>query len=82
MSLPSIYYSINLLVELLMLTTPFLLSDNTSVDFGLIILLILKGVFSESELWNPDLNKSFNMAISPLLLYFASIIVFKIVAIV
>jgi hypothetical protein len=61
-----------------MITTPGLPQYGASVVIGLISLLSLKEVLSASEKWNSSLNSSLNLAILPLLLVFAGILLFKI----
>jgi hypothetical protein len=65
-----------------MVTTPGLPQYGAVVVVGLIILLSLKEVLSASEKWNLSLNSSFNLAISPLLVSFIMIVVYKIAEIV
>jgi hypothetical protein len=57
-----------------MITSPGLPQYGFAVVFGLIVLLSLKEVFSESEKWNNSLNSSFNLAILPLCLAFLAVI--------
>ncbi|MCQ1535081.1 hypothetical protein FTO70_05135 [Methanosarcina sp. KYL-1] len=64
-----------------MVTSPGLPQYGAAVVVGLIALLSLKEVLSASEKWNKSLNNSFNLAILPLLVCFAAIVLFKISAI-
>lgn len=61
-----------------MITTPGLPQYGATITVGLIALLSIKEVLSASDKWNEYLNNSFNIAVIPLLLSFAAIVVFKI----
>lgn len=65
-----------------MITIPGLPQYGVSVVVGLIALLSLKEVLSASKYWNKYLNRSFNLAIIPLLLSFMGIVVFKVAEII
>ncbi|KKG09300.1 hypothetical protein [Methanosarcina sp. 2.H.A.1B.4] len=65
-----------------MVTSPGLPQYGAAVVIGLIALLSLKEVLSASKSWNKSLNSSFNLAIIPLLLSFAGIVVFKVAEII
>jgi hypothetical protein len=65
-----------------MITSPGLPQYGAAVVVGLIALLSLKEVISASGHWNKSLNSSFNMAIMPLLLCFASIVCFEVISII
>lgn len=65
-----------------MITTPGLPQYRAIVVVGLIVLLSLKEVLSASEQWSKYLDNSFNLAIVPLLLCFAGIVVFKVATII
>jgi hypothetical protein len=65
-----------------LVTRPGLPQYGVLVVIGLIILLSLKQVLSESEIWNKYLNNSFNLAIVPLLFTFAGIVIYKVAQII
>lgn len=65
-----------------MITTPGLSQYGAVIVVGLIVLLSLKEVLSASEKWNSSLNSSFNLAISPLLISFMMMILYKVAEIV
>jgi hypothetical protein len=64
-----------------MFITPGLPQYGALIVVGLIALLSLKEVLSASEKWNKYLNTSFNQAILPLLLVFASIVYYKVTSV-
>lgn len=57
-----------------MITSPGLQEYGVAAVVGLIVLLSLKEVLSASEHWNKSLNSSFNLAILPLSVCFALIV--------
>jgi hypothetical protein len=61
-----------------MSTTPGLTQYGSAVVAGLIIFLCSKEVISTSELWNRNLNNSFNMVILPMVLCFVTIAAYKV----
>ncbi|MGB9927710.1 MAG: hypothetical protein ACPK85_04830 [Methanosarcina sp.] len=61
-----------------MITTPGLPQYGAIVVVGLIALLSLKEVLSASEKWSKYLENSFNLAIIPLLVCFAGIVLYKV----
>lgn len=58
-----------------MITSPGLQEYGVAAVVGLIVLLSLKEVLSASEHWNKSLSSSFNLAIVPLFVCFAFIVV-------
>jgi hypothetical protein len=61
-----------------MIASPGLSQYGAAVVVGLIVLLSLREVLSASKQWSKSLNSSFNLAVLPLLLCFACIVVFEI----
>lgn len=63
-------------------TTPGIPQYGSIVIAGLITLLSLKEVLTKSERWNRNIKNSFNMVILPLVLCFATIVTYKVAAII
>ena len=65
-----------------MITSPGLPQYGAAVVVGLIVLLSLKEILSASEKWSKSLSGSFNLAILPLFVSFALIVIFNIVRVI
>lgn len=64
-----------------MITSPSLPEYWTLVIIGLMTILSLRVVLSPSKIENKDLDNSFNLAIIPLVICFAMIVVYKVIKI-